>query len=109
MEGGQRVFKALTRAYELFIGSFILRRTDHLTAVSNVVAEHARRIGAGSKSITVIPNGVDTEIFTLRRTKRGMEPALPFFLWDAWFPIKALTLLLDASLGFLKGILKLGF
>jgi glycosyltransferase involved in cell wall biosynthesis len=61
--GGGKILNTLIRAYESTIGNFIVRRSDCLVAVSNAVAEHAHRIGGESAPVTVIPNGVDTNVF----------------------------------------------
>ncbi|MFC1977020.1 glycosyltransferase family 4 protein [Chloroflexota bacterium] len=61
--GGGKILNTLIRAYESTIGNFIVRRSDHLVAVSNAVAEHAHRIGGDSASVTVIPNGVNINVF----------------------------------------------
>ena len=62
-EGDGRLLNTLIRAYESTLGRFIVRRSDHIVAVSNAVAEHARRMGGHLNSVAVIPNGVDTSVF----------------------------------------------
>lgn len=62
-EGGGRLLNALVSIYESTMGRFVVRRSDHVIAVSNAVAQHARRIGGCSTPVTVIPNGVDTSLF----------------------------------------------
>ena len=62
-EGGGRILNSLIRAYESTVGNFIVRRSDHIIAVSNAVAEHARRMSKHLAPVTVIPNGVDTSVF----------------------------------------------
>jgi glycosyltransferase involved in cell wall biosynthesis len=54
---------SLIRCYEASCGKFIFRRSDHITVVSNAVAEHVRSTGIDSKPLTVIPNGVDAQLF----------------------------------------------
>ena len=63
LEGGSRILKFLVHAYESTVGNFIMRRSDHIIAVSNAVAVHARQMGRHSTPVTIIPNGVDTSIF----------------------------------------------
>jgi glycosyltransferase involved in cell wall biosynthesis len=72
-EGDARLLKALIRSYELTLGRYILRHSDHVTCVSNAVAEHARHIGGHPTPVTVIPNGVDASLFhpRLERNKLG--------------------------------------
>ena len=55
------------------MGRFIVRRSSHLIAVSQDVANHARSFGGYRKDITVIPNGVNTCTFspTTRRCKKS--------------------------------------
>ena len=62
-EGGGRLITNLIRTYEATTGRFIVRRSDHVVAVSRAVAEHARHMAGGSTPVTVIPNGVDTALF----------------------------------------------
>ena len=63
LESEGRIFSALVKTYESTMGSFIVRRSDHVIAVSNAVADHARSISHASTPITVIPNGVDAHIY----------------------------------------------
>ena len=60
---GGGLFNMMVQIYEATMGKFITCRSDHLTAVSRAVAEHAREIGGYKTPLTVIPNGVDTSIF----------------------------------------------
>jgi len=76
--GGGKILNALIRAYESTIGNFIVRRSDHLVAVSNSVAEHAHRIGGDSTSVTVIPNGVNTNIFRPAPKRNNIEQKVLF-------------------------------
>ena len=62
-ERGGTLLNALIWTYESTMGSFVVRRSDHVIAVSNAVAEHARRIGGYSTPVTAIPNGVNTDLF----------------------------------------------
>jgi len=77
-EGGGKLLNTMIRAYELTIGRFIVRRSDHIITVSNAVAEHARRMGGHSTPITVIPNGVDTSIFYPRTDRSEVGPIVLF-------------------------------
>ncbi len=63
LEDGSKLLKRLVRLYELTMGSFIVRRSNHLIAVSDAVAQHAGSLRDGSTPVTVIPNGVDAELF----------------------------------------------
>jgi len=62
-EGSGKILNTLIRAYESTIGNFIVRQSDHIVAVSNAVAEHARRMCGDITPLTVIPNGVDISVF----------------------------------------------
>lgn len=62
-EGGGRLLRTLIRSYESTMGRFIVRRSDHVIAVSNAVGEHAGRMGGSATRVTVIPNGVDMARF----------------------------------------------
>jgi glycosyltransferase involved in cell wall biosynthesis len=78
LEGGSRALRALVRTYELTLGRYIVRRSDHVTCVSSAVAEHARRIGGRVTSVTVIPNGVDTGLFHPRPGRNSSGEAVLF-------------------------------
>jgi glycosyltransferase involved in cell wall biosynthesis len=78
LEGGSRPLRALVRTYELTMGRYIVRRSDHVTCVSNAVAEHARRIGGYVTPVTVIPNGVDTSLFHPRPGRNNSGEAVLF-------------------------------
>lgn len=77
-EGGGRLFASLVRAYESTIGRFIIRRSDHTIAVSEAVAAHVRHLGGHRVPITVIPNGVDTEVFAPSLNGTGAGPVILF-------------------------------
>lgn len=62
-KGGGKLLNALIQTYEQTMGRCIVRRSDHVIAVSNAVAEHAHRMAGYSTPVTVIPNGVDTNLF----------------------------------------------
>ena len=62
-EVNSKLLSTLIRTYEATIGNFILRRSDHVIAVSNAVAEHSHSISNTSIPVTVIPNGVDSQVF----------------------------------------------
>ncbi len=62
-EGGGRCLNLLVRAYEGTAGRYIIKRSDHLIAVSEAVADHARRIAGNGIPLTVIPNGGDAGLF----------------------------------------------
>jgi glycosyltransferase involved in cell wall biosynthesis len=42
----------------------LTRNVDHVVCVSQAVAEQARRLGLSPSRLSVIPNGVDTSVFT---------------------------------------------
>ena len=63
LEHGSGTLRALTRVYEATLGRFIVQRSDHIIAVSQAVAEHARRLGKGDDAVSVIPYGIDTNLF----------------------------------------------
>ncbi len=47
--------------YERAVGRRVLRNSDHLVAVSQAVANHARQLDTRLPPITVVPNGVDLD------------------------------------------------
>lgn len=47
--------------------SSLFRRADHIQAISNFLAQWARRMGAKCP-VTVVPNGVDLNVFSIRLT-----------------------------------------
>ncbi len=50
----------LARLYERLIGSWILRKSRHIVAVSQAVKRHAESLGAEPSKVSVVPNTVDT-------------------------------------------------
>lgn len=44
--------------------ALLTRNVDHVVCVSQAVAEQARRLGLSPSRLSVIPNGVDTSVFT---------------------------------------------
>ncbi|NQW18523.1 MAG: GT4 family glycosyltransferase PelF [Chloroflexi bacterium] len=64
MGGGPSAVKALTALYEKTVGRCIVRAADQITGVSEAVASHAGTLGANPASVQVIPNGVDTAVFS---------------------------------------------
>jgi len=70
-EGGSPFLRFLMRGYEATAGRVIVRRTSHVTAVSEAVAAHARRMTGGRVPVTTVPNGVDLDRF------RPASPAEP--------------------------------
>ncbi|NQT72679.1 MAG: glycosyltransferase family 4 protein [Chloroflexi bacterium] len=71
LESEGRIFSTLVKIYESTMGNLIVRRSDHVIAVSNAVADHARSISHASTPVTVIPNGVDSHVF---RPPRNGKP-----------------------------------
>jgi len=63
LEGALGIF---TNLYERSVGKWILRTSNHLTAVSQVVMKHAETLGAPRWKISVIPNAVDVQEFNPR-------------------------------------------
>lgn len=63
MDKSSRLLGIMVHIYESIIGKFIIKNSDHIIAVSNEVAENARRIGGDSVPVTVVPNGVDASLF----------------------------------------------
>jgi glycosyltransferase involved in cell wall biosynthesis len=78
VEGRRRLLNTLIKTYESTMGRCIVRRSDHVIAVSNAVAEHARRMGGHSTRVTVIPNGVDTSLFYPKPDRRSIGPTVIF-------------------------------
>ncbi len=77
-EGSSDMFNALIKIYESTVGRFILHRSDRLIAVSHAVAAHLQNITNGGAPVSVIPNGVDTEVFFPRRNGRPAAPTILF-------------------------------
>lgn len=77
-EGNSSVFNMLVTIYESTMGRFILRRSNRVIAVSSAVAEHLRTITSGAESVRVIPNGVDTGIFSPRYNRQDMPQKILF-------------------------------
>jgi glycosyltransferase involved in cell wall biosynthesis len=65
-----------TDAYERSIGSRILAASTKVIAVSESVADHVIRLGAGPEKVVVVPNGVDTDRF--RPTTDRRENSIVF-------------------------------
>jgi len=63
-EGGSKLLNMLVCIYEVTVGRFIVRQSDHIITVSQAVAEHTLRTNHRIDHLTVIPNGVDTETFS---------------------------------------------
>jgi glycosyltransferase involved in cell wall biosynthesis len=78
LEGGKRLLRSLVRTYEITVGGYVVRRSDHVICVSKAVAEHARRMGGCSTPMTVIPNGVDTNLFHPRLGRNNVSQTILF-------------------------------
>ncbi len=63
-------------AYERTVGTYILRRADHVLAVSEPVREHMILRGARPETVSVAPNGVDHERFGLEAIGEREPPTL---------------------------------
>jgi len=57
----------------------VLRGARAVLAVNDGVAERARELGA--REATVVPNGIDTEVFTPVGPRAAQAPAAPYFLY----------------------------
>jgi glycosyltransferase involved in cell wall biosynthesis len=68
----------LGELHERSVGRTILRRSDHVVAVSQAVAAHAQDRGAPAEAITVIPNGVDRSRFPPTVPANAEPPMLLF-------------------------------
>lgn len=77
-EGGGRLLNTLIKTYESTMGSFIVRRSDHVIAVSSAVAKHARRMGGYSTPVTVVPNAVDSNLFHPAPVRRDIRQMVLF-------------------------------
>jgi glycosyltransferase involved in cell wall biosynthesis len=77
-EGDGKILNTLIRTYESTVGNFILRRSDHIIAVSNAVAEHARRMSNHLAPVAVIPNGVDTRVFYPETNRNNVRQTVLF-------------------------------
>ena len=78
MDTGPVAVKTLIGLYNSTFGRFIIRRSDQTIAVSQAVAEHARTVGRSTKPITVVPNGVDTQLFNPGDAQRNGRPTVLF-------------------------------
>lgn len=77
MHGGGRLLRLLVAAYENTMGRCALRSADEVTAVSQSAANHAERLMASDRAVTVIPNGVDSETFRPGKA-RAEQPIILF-------------------------------
>jgi len=78
MDTGPLAMKALMGLYNSTVGRFIIRRSDQTIAVSAAVAEHARAVGGTTQPITVVHNGVNTQLFRPGGTQPNGRPTVLF-------------------------------
>lgn len=62
--GSRRRLPTLSKLYNQTVGKFILKTTDQIISQTKREAEYLTSIGARSEKISVIPNGVDTNLFS---------------------------------------------
>lgn len=65
------MYAAFASLYERTVGALVLRLSSRAIAVSNAVAQHARRLGARPVALITIPNGVDTRRFYPNASHKG--------------------------------------
>ncbi|MDU0347792.1 glycosyltransferase [Actinomyces sp. MRS3W] len=61
------------------VESLVLRGAGRVLAVNDGVAERVRELGA--REVTVVPNGIDTEVFTPDGARAAAAPTVPYFLY----------------------------
>ncbi|MEA3503465.1 MAG: glycosyltransferase family 4 protein [Actinomycetota bacterium] len=86
-------------AYERAVGKRVLRRSDHLIAVSEAVAAHAQSLGACDIPIDVIPNGVDLTAYHPAATPQDRSGAVVGIFVGRLLPNKGPQYLLKALQG----------
>ena len=60
---------------------FALRGARDVIAVSDGVAERVRAIAGPATRVTVVPNGIDTEVFTPEGDRHPEAPATPYLVY----------------------------
>lgn len=83
-------------AYEMAVGKRVLRCSDHLIAVSEAVATHARGLGDTNISIDVIANGVDLDAYHPATETKGDSDAVVGIFVGRLLPNKGPHYLLEA-------------
>jgi glycosyltransferase involved in cell wall biosynthesis len=63
MNVGSGLANFLIKVYERTVSRWIIRSSDQLIAVSEMVRQHAINLGAAPNKVVVIPNGVDIDLF----------------------------------------------
>lgn len=61
------------------VEGLVLRGARTVLAVNDGVAERVRELGA--RAVTVVPNGIDTDVFTPAGPRAADAPAAPYFLY----------------------------
>ena len=83
MTFGKGWFNFFIKAYEQTISKWIIKKSNYIIAVSNVVKELALSLGSSSEKITVIRNGVDINEFKIKNhnvenLKQNIEKRIVF-------------------------------
>ncbi|WP_240038112.1 glycosyltransferase [Actinomyces procaprae] len=61
------------------VEGLVLRGARTVLAVNDGVAERVRELGA--RAVTVVPNGIDTDVFTPDGARAADAPSAPYFLY----------------------------
>jgi len=69
---------AIFGTYDRTIGRHIIRGSNHVIAVSDGVAEYTRAVCGDSFNLSVIPNGVDTNVFCPDKNSPDKAPIVLF-------------------------------
>ncbi|GGK70547.1 glycosyltransferase [Ornithinimicrobium pekingense] len=64
-----------------WVERFALRGARDVVAVSEGVAERVRAIAGGDTPVTVVPNGIDTDVFTPDGPRHPEAPATPYLVY----------------------------
>lgn len=62
--GSERRMPTLSKLYNRTVGKFVLKTTDQIISLTKMGAEYLTSIGAKSEKISVIPNGIDSNLFS---------------------------------------------
>jgi len=99
--GPESRMPSLRKLYNQTVGKFCLKTTDQIISLTRRGAEYLTSIGARSEKISVIPNGVDTNLFSRRtdgysfREKYGIIGNVILFV-GRLSKVKGLNYLIDA-------------
>jgi glycosyltransferase involved in cell wall biosynthesis len=105
--GPESTMLTLSKLYDQTIGKFVLKTTDQIITLTKREAKYLTSVGAKFEKISVIPNGVDTDLFSRRtdgysfREKYGIVGNIILFV-GRLSKVKGLNYLIDAMPEILK-------